>query len=147
MAAARKHVDNYNWAYARLFHVAMPVDLAKQYGMQQFAFLTGKDMQAFTDKMSQIKGYPVVSDVKWESGCISNCSENEQSQSREEQGSGSSGGLSSLPAMRAGHNAQANQQHNANGLGTIFSSRTEVQSFDTGSLSASLFEVPAGYSE
>ncbi len=149
LATARKDVDNYNRAYVRLFHVAMPTDLAKQYGMQQFSFLTGKDMKAFTDKMSQIKGYPVVSDVKWESGCISNCPENKQSQSQsqEEQGSGSSSGLSSLLAMRAKRNEQANQQYNVNGLSTIFSSRTEVQTVDTGSLPASLFEVPAGYSK
>ncbi|MGH8307618.1 MAG: hypothetical protein ACRER0_05025 [Gammaproteobacteria bacterium] len=147
LAAARRDVDNYNRAYARLFHAAMPADLAKQYGMQQFTFLTGKDMKAFTDKMNQIKGYPVASDVKWESGCISNCPENARSQTQDEQSSGSSGGLRGLLAMKAKQNEQANQQQNANGLSTIFSSRTEVQALDTSSLPASLFEVPAGYTK
>ncbi|MGH8280956.1 MAG: hypothetical protein ACRERZ_02065, partial [Gammaproteobacteria bacterium] len=114
---------------------------------QQFAFLTGKDMKAFTDKMSQIKGYPVVSDVKWESGCISNCSGNEQSPSQDEQSPGSSSGLRGLLAMKAKQNEQTNPQLNVNGLSTIFTSRTEVQAIDTSSLPASLFEVPAGYTK
>jgi hypothetical protein len=158
LAAARTQQVAYNQAYAQLMHIPMPSDMAKQYGLLQLNMspngrgqLTDKDMKSFMDKLSKIKGFPVVTDVKWEAGCIANCSENQQTASQDQQSSDNSGGLGSLlgslMSKNSAQNSQPGQQQSTDGLTTIFQSRTEVQSIDTDSQPASLFEVPAGYTK
>lgn len=149
-ATARKEEAAYSHAYAKLLNFSMPADTAKQYGLLQMGYLTAKDVKPFTDKLSKIKGFPVVTDVKWEAGCSSNCPNNGQTQSQPQQDTGSgslSGMLSGLLTNKNAQKTQGDQQQNTNGLTTIFTSRTEVQSIDTNNLPALLFEVPAGYSK
>ena len=55
--------------------------------------------------------------------------------------------LSGLLAKTAEKQAQNQPQQNTDGLSVIFTSHTELRSLDTGSLSGSLFEVPAGYTK
>ncbi len=55
--------------------------------------------------------------------------------------------LSGLLAKTAEKQAQNQPQQNTDGLSVIFTSHTELKSLDTGSLSGSLFEVPAGYTK
>jgi hypothetical protein len=155
---ARKEQAAYNQAYAQLMHMPMPSDMAKQYGFLQLNIspsgrgrLTDQDMKTFMDKLSKIKGFPVVTDVKWEAGCVANCSDNQQTASQDQQSADNSGGLGgllgSLMAKNSAQNSQSSQSKNTDGLATIFQSRTEVQSIDTGHQPATLFEVPVGYTK
>ncbi|HVC37409.1 MAG TPA: hypothetical protein VNF46_03295 [Gammaproteobacteria bacterium] len=150
--AARKEQAAYGQAYAQLLHMPMTTDMTKQYGLLQMRYLTHKDIKPFADKLSRIKGFPVVTDVKWEAGCTANCAHSDQPPPQQEQSSGSSGGLGSLLGgllnKNSAQNIQSDQQpKSTDGLSTIFQSHTEVQSIDTGSQPASLFEVPAGYTK
>ncbi len=157
-AAIRKQQADYNQAYAQLLHRPMPSDMAKQYGLLQLHMsvngngpLTDKDMKSFMDKLSKIKGFPVVTDVKWEAGCISNCNQGQQTASQDQQSSDNSGSLGSLlgslMSKNSSQNSQSGQQKSTAGLTTIFQSHTEVQSIDIGSQPVSLFDVPAGYTQ
>jgi len=156
--AVRKEQAAYDQAYAQLLHMPMPSDMAKRYGLLQINVsakgrgqLTDKDMKVFADKLSKIKGFPVVTDVKWEAGCISNCAQDQQTPPQGQQSSDNSGGLGSLlgslMSKNSAQNPQSGQQKSTDGLTTIFQSHSEVQSIDTGSQPASLFEVPAGYAK
>lgn len=150
--AARKEQAAYNQAYAKLMHKPMSADMTKQFGLMQLNYLNDKDMQPFVDQLNKIKGFPVVTDVKWEAGCIANCARDDQTQSQDEQSSGSSGGLSGLlsglMSKDSKQNSSAGQpSKSSDGLTTIFQSHTEVQSIDTGSQPASLFEAPSGYTQ
>jgi hypothetical protein len=157
--AVRKQQAAYNQAYAQLLHMPMPSDMARQYGLLQLNMsvnrqgkLTDKDMQLFVDRLGKIKGFPVVTDVKWEAGCIANCSQGDQAPAQEQQDSANSNGLggllNNLLAKNSTQNPQSGQQtKDAAGLTTIFQSRTEVQSIDTGSQPGSVFEVPVGYAK
>lgn len=157
-ATARKEQAAYNQAFAKLMHMPIPSDMAKQYGLLQLNVSTqGKgqlsdaDMKAFADKLSKIKGFPVVTDVKWEAGCISNCAQDQQTTSQDQQSQDNSGALSSLlgslMSKDSTQSSQSGQQKSTDGLTTIFQSHTEIQSIDTGSQPASLFDVPAGYTK
>jgi hypothetical protein len=150
--SAHKEEATYNRAYAQLMHMPTTGDMAKQFGLTQVTFLRDKDMKPFLEKLSKIRGFPVVTDVKWEAGCISSCAENDQTAPKEQQSSGNSdalgGLLSNLLAKKSAQNPQSDQHSNsANGLATIFQSHTEVQTIDTGSQPSSLFDVPAGYTK
>ena len=158
LAAARTQQAAYNQAYAQLMHIPMPSDMAKQYGLLQLNMspngrgqLTDKDMKSFMDKLSKIKGFPVVTDVKWEAGCISNCAQDQQTASQDQQSSDNSGALGNLlgnlMSKNSTQNSQSGQQKSTDGLTTIFQSRNEVQSIDTGSQPTSLFDVPTGYTK
>jgi hypothetical protein len=157
-SAVRKEQAAYNQAFARLMHMPMPTDMAKQYGLLQFNVsmhgqgqLTDAEMKAFVDKLSKIKGFSVVADVKWEAGCISNCAQDQQTSSQGQQSQDNSEALGSLlgnlMSKNSTQDSQSGQQKNTNSLTTIFQSHTEIQSIDTGSQPASLFEVPTGYSK
>ncbi|MGA9853725.1 MAG: hypothetical protein WBR29_00410 [Gammaproteobacteria bacterium] len=157
-AVARKQQAAYNHAYAQLMHMPLPSDMAKQYGLLQLNMspngsgqLTDEDMKSFTDKLSKIKGFSVVTDVKWDAGCISNCAQDQQTASQDQQSSDNSGALGSLLGSLMSKNStqssQSGQQKGTDGLTTIFQSHTEVQSIDTGNQPASLFEAPTGYTK
>ncbi len=149
--AAHKDQAAYNLAYAQLMHMPMPADMAKQYGLFQMSYLTDKDIRPFMDKLSKIKGFPVATDVKWEAGCIANCSGNDQASSQNQHDSDNSnalgGLLGSLLSKNATQNDQSSGQKTTDGLNTIFHSYTEVKSIDTGNQPVSLFEVPAGFTK
>ncbi|MDE2235592.1 MAG: hypothetical protein KGK44_08610 [Gammaproteobacteria bacterium] len=148
---ARKDQAAYNLAYSQLMHVPMPSDMAKQYGFVQLSYLTTKDVRPFMDKLSKLKGFPVVTDVQWQAGCIANCSGSDQGTSGDQQNSDSSAALGnllgSLLSKHASQNPQSGAQKPSDGLSTIFHSHTEVKSIDTNSQPVSLFEVPSGYTK
>ena len=148
---ARKDQAVYNAAYSQLMHIPMPSDMAKQYGFVQLSYLTSKHIRPFMEKLGKLKGFPVVTDVQWQAGCIANCSGDEQTKSGDQKSSDSSAALGSLLggllSKRVAQNSQSEGQQSGDGLRTIFHSHTEVKSIDIGSLPATLFEVPAGYTK
>ncbi|MGH8278924.1 MAG: hypothetical protein ACRETQ_05095, partial [Gammaproteobacteria bacterium] len=50
--AARNEEQLYNRAYAKLFKVAMPTDMAKQFGLERLGYLSSGDLKSFSDKLS-----------------------------------------------------------------------------------------------
>ncbi|HVA54525.1 MAG TPA: hypothetical protein VNI53_01815 [Gammaproteobacteria bacterium] len=69
--AVRKEQVAYNQAYAQRMHMPMLSDMAKQNDLLQLNVsthgkeqLTDEDMKSFADKLSKIKGFLVVTDVK-----------------------------------------------------------------------------------
>jgi hypothetical protein len=146
----RQEENTYARAYVRLLHLPeMYGGLnSGQLGLNYLPFASAQGEKELFHKLEKIKGYPVITDVKWEGGCISNCSNDNQTQPQQTEDSGGSGNLGGmLGALLGGKTEQQSQEKNAGGLNTIFTSHTELQSIDTSSLPASLFQVPAGYSK
>jgi hypothetical protein len=162
-AALRREKNAYDRAYARLLRISPPTDMAAQPAFQKLAIMNAGEMRMLGAKLSQIKGYPVVTDVKWDVACggkyaNSGCSgSGQQAQSQSAPSSPNiSGGLG---GMLSGFLAQKAEQkvrekaagevqsktQDTNGMYILTRFRIEVRSVDTGSLPASLFEVPAGY--
>ena len=144
----------YSQAYLKLLHLPemySRVDV-KQLGLDKLPFTTARNQEELFHKMSQIKGYPVVVDVRWEGGC-ENCQNSKQSQPppSEQQNLGNSGSLGGLLggllAKKAEQKTQNDQQNPSGtpGMTVIFSSHTELKSLDTSGIPASMFSVPAGY--
>ncbi|MHB8405024.1 MAG: hypothetical protein ACYDCJ_06355 [Gammaproteobacteria bacterium] len=151
----RREERAYSQAYLRLLHLPemyASVD-SRQLGLDRMPFASEQGQKELFGKLQQIKGYPVVTDVTWAGGCISGCGADNQPQSQTQQSSAPSSGLggmlSGLLAKTAEKQAQnqSQQKQNTDGLSVIFTSHTELKSLDTGNLSGSVFEVPAGYTK
>lgn len=149
----RREEHAYSQAYLRLLHLPEVYGSAdsRQLGLDRMPFASEQSQKELFGKLQQIKGYPVVTDVTWAGGCISSCGADNQPQPQTQQSSAPSSGLggmlSRLLAKTAEKQAQNPPQQNTDGLSVIFTSHTELKSLDTGSLSGSVFEVPAGYTK
>lgn len=149
----RREQNAYSQAYLRLLHLPeMYASVnSRQLGLERMPFASEQGQKELFGKLQQIKGYPVVTDVTWAGGCISSCGADNQPQTQTQQSSAPSSGLggmlSGLLAKTTEKHAHNPPQQNPGGLSVIFTSHTELKSLDTGSLSGSVFEVPAGYTK
>lgn len=156
--------DVYNRAYGRLMRMPTPAQLAGEPEFQKLALLSGGQFKQLAATLGKIKGYPVVTDVKWDvacdntytnSGCPSDTGSQSQNQSQSSDSSG--GGLGGLLGGFLAHKVEEKAQEKAmgeaessmqdtNGMYIVMSFHIEVQAVDTVHLPVSVFEVPAGYS-
>ena len=140
---ARAEELAYSKAYLKLMKLPTNPDELKLYGFGLgTGTISGADSKAFFDKLRTIKGYPISIDVTWKGNS-----------SGGQQNGGSGGGQpaqpqnlgSALGSLFGSKKSDDSSSQSSDGMAVIFTSHTEVKSVDTGSLDASLFEVPADY--
>jgi len=144
-------------AYARKLGVSLSLEEARQMGMEAFGAMSGapqeemeKGLKRVGEEMSKIKGYPIRSVVSWEAegdkaaGAGKEGASSEPAAESPRSIGGLLGGLAGKITQK-----MAGEKPSASGgkEGTFFSSTTEIKAINADSVSAAVFEIPAGYTK
>ncbi|HEV2112438.1 MAG TPA: hypothetical protein VGT99_13855 [Gammaproteobacteria bacterium] len=143
LAKAHEEEAAYAKAYLKLMQAPYDMDEMKAYGFGTMS-INSADSKQFFDKLSTIKGYPVSTDVKWETASTGakGAASNSNAQQAHPQTLDSA-----LGSLLGGNKKSDDSQKPAAtpGMTMLFSSHIEIKSVDTGAVAASQFEVPADY--
>jgi hypothetical protein len=143
-ALAKAHAEEvaYDSAYLKLMHVPSDSGEIQQYGFGTM-HLNGEDQKKFFDKLHTIKGYPVSTDVTWQTAST-DANGKPKADTKDEQPHESVD--SAIGSLFGAHSKQDDSKKtNSNGMTTIFSSHIEIKSVRTGALDKTLFVVPKDY--
>lgn len=145
----------FNKAYARRLGISLSPEESKQLGIEAFAAMSGaspeemeKGFMRLKEEMGKIKGYPIRSVVNWAVE-----GEKAEGAGKEQEGSDSASGTSrSIGGLLSGISKGITQKMSkdksstpAQKEGASFSSTYEVKAINADSITAGVFEIPAGY--
>jgi hypothetical protein len=153
---AQADEQEFQKAYARKIGLSISPDEAKQLGMEALGSMSGappeevqKGLMRLKEEMSKIKGYPIRSVVSWtlEGEKVAGAGKEEKTSSESAPESLKSiGGLLGGLAGRVTQKMAGEKPSSTGGKeGPFFSSITEVKAIHVDSISADVFEIPAGY--
>jgi len=143
----KKEEEAFNRAYLKKLGLNMSPDEMKRFGLSilgGIATASGTDLKK---ELTKIKGYPIVSSVKWESQQDNRKKDDNQEEAEEDEGMDLSKGLGGAFGFMKKKMAKKDKKK-AEGkeeMKVVFDSYTEIKSIATTSLSKDLFEVPQGY--
>jgi len=133
---AKAHAEEaaYNEAYRKLMHEPTNIEEMHQYG---FGTVTtnGADPKQFFEKLKTIKGYPVSTDVRWETA---GSGEKDKSEHPTESVDSAIGSL-------FGHHSEKKKQSGHAGMTTVFHSHVEIKAVSFDKVDPALFKVPDNY--
>lgn len=128
----------FNRAYLKKLGVEMsPADM-KRFGLSMLGAMAGSSGKDLGKEMSKMKGYPIVTSIKWET---------EKAGGEEV---GEEGGIDlkkGIGGFLGGLKKKAFKSRGKGEKKPAFESYVEIKSIDTGAVSGELFKVPAGYKE
>ena len=131
----------FNSAYLKKLGLEIGPGEMKKMGLNMISGLAGASGHNLKKEFAKIKGYPIVTSVKWESSGDKDQEEND----------GGSGGLDlskGLGGVLGGLAKKAVKSRSKGSEGekkVIFESYTEIKSINTSDLPKSLLEVPESY--
>lgn len=144
-------------AYMKKLGLSVSPEDARKFGMTAVAGMFGDDEQAvkkklkeLQEKMAKIKGYPIVTALKWEieSPEAARQAGGEQTE-KESEGVDLSGGigglLGGLAKKAAKKKAAESAKERAKEGQVLFDFYSEIKKIDVSSIPSSDFEVPSGY--
>lgn len=155
--ALQKEEFEFAQAYMKKLGLAVSPEDARKFGMAAVAGMFGDDEQAVQKKLQElqektanIKGYPIVTALKWEieSPETSRQAAAEKAEKKPEsvELSGGIGGLlGGLAKMAAKKKVADNAKEGATDAKVLFDFYSEVKKIDVSSIAPSDFEVPSGY--
>ena len=144
-------------AYMKKLGLAVSPEDARKFGMNAVAGMFGDDEQAvrtklqeLQEKMAKIKGYPIVTALKWEIEVPEAARQagREKAEAKPETVdlSGGIGGLlGGLAKMAAKKKGAESTKEGEKDLKVLFDFYSEVRKIDVSSIAASDFEPPSGY--
>jgi hypothetical protein len=153
---AQAEEQEFQKAYAKKIGLSISPDEAKQLGMESLGAMSGappeeiqKGLMRVKEEMAKIKGYPIRSVVSWtlegEKGTAASKAEGTSSETASESPK-SIGGLLGGLAGKVTQKMTGEKPSSTGGKeGPFFSSITEVKAINTDSVSAEVFDIPAGY--
>lgn len=141
LAKAHQEEQAYEQAYLKLMREPSDSDEMQQYGFGTM-HINGADEKVFFDKLHTIKGYPVSTDVTWETASTD---PNDKSDTDKKDDTPSQSVDSAIGSLFGSKSKPDDSKKKNDGMTTIFSSHVEIKSVNTGSLDKSLFEVPKDY--
>ncbi len=144
-------------AYMKKLGISVSPEEAKKFGMTAVAGMFGDDeptvrkkLKELQDKMEKIKGYPIVTALKWEVEVpeASRQAGGEKAE-KESEGTDLSGGIGGLLgglAKKAAKKKTADSaKESQKGENVLFDFYSEVKKIDVSSIPSSDFTVPSGY--
>lgn len=153
----QKEELEFSKAYMRKLGLDVSPEDARKFGMTAVTSLFGEDEQAMRkrlkelqEKMSKIKGYPIITALKWEvetPGASRPASgERAEKESEDVDVSGGIGGLLGSLANRSVKKKAAESAKESEKDGNVlFEFSSEIKRIDASSILSSDFEVPRGY--
>ena len=155
--ALQKEELEFARAYMKKLGISVSPEEAKKFGMTAVAGMFGDDEQAvrkklkeLQEKMAKIKGYPIVTVLKWEMETpgASRQAGGEEAETKSE-GTDLSGGigglLGGLAKKAAKKKAAESTEEGQKGGNVLFDFYSEVKKIDVSSIPSSDFTVPSGY--
>ena len=142
----KKEEEAFNRAYLKKMGMEMSPVQMKQFGLSILGSVAGAAGKDLKKEMSQIKGYPITSSVKWEAESIETSKKPKAQieEADEEEGldlSKGLGGLGGFFKKAIGGSKEKEDRKNP----PLFESYTEIKKIEIRSLSDDVFSVPAGY--
>lgn len=153
----QKEEMEFSKAYMRRLGLDVSPEDARKFGMTAVASQFGEDEQAMSkglkelqEKMSKIKGYPIITALKWEvetSGTSRPAKDESAGKDSEDVDvSGGIGGLLGSLAKRSVKKKAAESAKESEKDGNVlFDFSSEIKRIDVSSIPSSDFEVPQGY--
>ena len=153
----QKEEMEYSKAYMKKLGLEMSPEDARKLGMTAVAGLFGEDEQAMRkrvkelqEKMSKIKGYPIITTVKWEMEASGTSRPaRDESAGKESEDVDVSGGIGGLLGSLAKRSAKKKAAESAKESGkdgnVLFEFSSEIKRIEVSSIPSSDFEVPPGY--
>ena len=155
--ALQKEELEFAKAYMKKLGISVSPEEAKKFGMTAVAGQLGDDeptmqkkLKGLQDKMEKIKGYPIVTALKWEvevpEGSRQAGREKAEKESEDTDLSGGIGGLLGGLAKKVAKKKTAESMEDGQKGGNIlFDFYSEVKRIDVSSIPSSDFTVPSGY--
>jgi hypothetical protein len=155
--ALQKEELEYAKAYMKKLGISVSPEEAKKFGMAAVAGNFGEDEQAvrkklkeLQEKLGKIKGYPIVTALKWEfeapEASRQAGGEKAGKESEDVDLSGGIGGfLGGLAKKAAKNKAAESTEEGRKGANVLFDFYSEVKKIDVSSIPLSDFTVPSGY--
>jgi hypothetical protein len=155
--ALQKEELEFAKAYMKKLGISVSPEEAKKFGMAAVAGMFGEDEQAvrkklkeLQEKLGKIKGYPVVTALKWEieapEAARQAGGEKAGKESEDVDLSGGIGGfLGGLAKKAAKKKAAESSEESQKGANVLFDFYSEVKKIDVTSIPSSDFTVPPGY--
>jgi hypothetical protein len=155
--ALQKEEMEFSKAYMKKLGIDVSPEDARKFGMTVMASLFGEDEQAMRkrlkelqEKMSKIKGYPIVTAIKWEMETTGasrpSGGEKAEKESEDVEVSRGIGGLLGSLAKRSVKKKAAESAKESEKDGNVlFDFSSEIKRIDVSSIPSSDFEVPQGY--
>ena len=144
----KKEEEEFNRAYLEKLGLDMSPDDMKRFGLSIIGGMANASGVDLKKEFSKIKGYPIVTSVKWQSQKEGKEHADDQEEGEEDEGVDLSKGLGGAfggfmkKKMAKRDKKKAEEKE---GMKVIFESYTEIKSITTASISKDLFEVPKGY--
>jgi hypothetical protein len=155
--ALQKEELEFSKAYMKKLGLSISPEDARKFGMTAVAGMFGDDEQAvqkklkeLQEKLAKIKGYPIVTALKWEieSPEASQRAGGEKAE-KESEGTDLSGGigglLGGLAKKAAKKKAAESAKEGTKDGNVLFDFHSEIKKIDVSSIPSSDFEVPSGY--
>ena len=140
-----KEENGFNRAYMKKLGLNIPPGFAKNFGLSILGSLQGSQGNKLTDEMKKMKGYPIVTSIKWEtSGDANNNKGEAKGEEKEEAPSDIKGAIGGFFAKAAKKVIKKKSEEKGE-MKTAFDSYVEIKSISTASIPNSQFTVPAGY--
>ncbi|UCH81061.1 MAG: hypothetical protein JSW20_00220 [Nitrospiraceae bacterium] len=144
----KKEEEEFNRAYLKKLGLNMSPEEMKIFGLSILGGMADASGIDLKKEFSKIKGYPIVTSVKWQSQKDGKEQTNEQEEVEEDDGIDLSKGLGGAfggfmkkkMAKRDNEKAEGKED-----MKVIFESYSEIKSIKTSAIPTDLFEVPKGY--
>ncbi len=154
--ALQKEELEFAKAYMKKLGITASPEDAGKFGLAAVAGLMGEDEQAMhkklkelQDKMSKIKGFPIVTALKWETetpeGSRQARSEKAEKEEEPDLSGGIGGLLGGLAKKTVKRKTAESAKKDAKAGSVLFDIYSEIKKIDVSSIPSSAFEVPTGY--
>jgi hypothetical protein len=144
----KKEEEEFNRAYLIKLGLKMRPEEMKGFGLSILGGMANASGMDLKKEFSKIKGYPIVTSVKWQSQTDGKRQDNEKAEEEEDEGMDLSKGLGGAfggfmkKKMAKRDKKKAEEKED---MKVMFESYSEIKSITTSSLPKDLFEVPKGY--
>lgn len=156
--ALQKEELEFAKAYMKKLGITASPEDARKFGLAAVAGLMGEDEQGvqkklkeLQDKMSKIKGFPIVTALKWETetpgGSRQARSEKAEKEEEPDLSGGIGGLLGGLAKKTVKQKAAESAKKDAKAGSVLFDFYSEIKKIDVSSIPSSAFEVPPGYKQ
>ncbi len=153
-----KEESEFNQAYMKKLGIEMTQQDIQKFGLSMLGSAMGDAADSLKKEMSKIKGYPIVTSVRWEARADEKTGAQQKPEARKEQEKeqegdedmdiskglgGIMGGFMKKKMIEKQKEKKAREEEK--GTKPIFESYSEIKGIDTSTLADSLFDVPTGY--
>lgn len=153
-----KEESEFNRAYMKKLGIEMTQQDIQKFGLTMLGSAMGDAADSLKKEMSKIKGYPIVTSVRWEARADEKTGaqqkpEARKKQEKEKEGDEDTDISEGLGGILGGFmkkkmtekQKEKNAREDEKGTKPLFESYFEIKGIDTSTLADSLFDVPAGY--